>query len=152
MTQKPEYVDLLNEIRLQEGGAGIYLQAWADKTTDPGLKHCLSLVSEREVSHGHIFARRIKELGYQAQGTEDEDFTKRLELLGSDVTDADKIRSLNEDVAEKPKPTLHERYEAAMSDESVDSLTRSLLHWWNDVEADTISLMGKAFDQVTQAA
>ena len=149
MTQKPEYVDLLNEIRLQEGGAGIYLKAWADKTTDPALKQCLSFVTAREVSHGEIFGRRIAELGYQAEGTEDQDFARRLKLFGSDISDAEKIKALNEDVAQKPKPTLKDRFQAAMVDEAVDPLTRSLLTWWNDVEDDSGKLMGPVFDKVS---
>ena len=32
MPDKPEYLDLLNDIRLQEYRAGVYLKAWADKT------------------------------------------------------------------------------------------------------------------------
>jgi hypothetical protein len=32
MTSKPEYVSLLNDIRLQENRAGVYLEAWANKT------------------------------------------------------------------------------------------------------------------------
>ena len=61
MPDKPEYLDLLNDIRLQEHRAGVYLKAWADKTGHPGLKACLSLVAERETSHGDIFDRRIRE-------------------------------------------------------------------------------------------
>ena len=63
MLDKPEYIDLLNDIRLQEHRAGVFLKAWADKTEHPGLKGCLSLVAERETSHGDIFDRRIRELG-----------------------------------------------------------------------------------------
>lgn len=149
MTQKPEYVNLLNDIWLQEAGAGVYLQAWADKTTDPALKECLSFVTAREVSHGDIFARRIEELGYKPEGTEDGDFTRRLKMLGSDDNDAEKINALNKDVAELPKPTLKDRYQAAAVDEKVDPLTRSLLRWWMDVEDDTGSRMGPVFDKVT---
>ena len=149
MTQKPEYVDLLNDIRLQEAGAAVYLQAWVDKTTDPGLKDCLSFVTARELSHGHIFARRIAELGYQAEGTEDGDFARRLQMLGSDDSDAEKIKAFVQDAAELPKPTLRDRYQAAVVDEMVDPLTRSLLRWWIDVEEDTRSLMGPVFDKVS---
>ena len=63
MPDQPEYLDLLNDIRLQEHRAGVYLKAWADKTGHPGLKACLSVVAERETSHGDIFDRRIRELG-----------------------------------------------------------------------------------------
>jgi hypothetical protein len=148
MTQKPEYVDLLNDIRLQEAGAAVYLRAWGEKTTDPELKDWLSMVTAREVSHGEIFGRRINELGFETEGSEDQDYAPRLELLGSDRSDAEKIQELMAEVENPPKPTLEERYKAALVDESVDSLTRSLLSWWTDVEADTVGRMVPIFDRV----
>ncbi len=51
---KPEYVGLLNDIRMGEYGAGDFLRAWADKTPDSGLKGCLTLVAARETSHEEI--------------------------------------------------------------------------------------------------
>ena len=62
MTTKPQYIDLLNDIRLQESRAGVYLEAWANKTANKDLKECLSFVAAREYSHGDIFERRVKEL------------------------------------------------------------------------------------------
>jgi Mn-containing catalase len=92
MTDKPEYIGLLNDIRLQEHRAGIYLKAWADKTEHPGLKGCLSLVAERETSHGDIFDRRIRELGGAPEDKDDPNFAERLRVAGSDMTDAEKNR------------------------------------------------------------
>ncbi len=151
MPQKPEYVELLNDIRLQEAGAAVYLQAWGEKATDPELKQWLSMVTAREVSHGEIFGRRINELGFETEGAEDQDYAPRLELLGSNRSDAEKIQGLMAGVENQPKPSLEERYKAALADESVDSLTRSLLRWWTDVEADTVSRMEPIFDRVKAA-
>lgn len=148
MTQKPEYVDLLNDIRLQEVGAAVYLRAWGEKTTDPELKEWLSMVTARELSHGEIFGRRINELGFETEGTEDQDYAPRLALLSSDRSDAEKIQELMAGVDNAPEPSLDERSKAALADESVDSLTRSLLSWWSDVEADTVGRMMPIFDRV----
>jgi len=148
MAQKPEYVDLLNTIRLQEFGAGVFLKVWADKTSHPALKHCLSFVAARETSHGEIFERRIKELGYQAEGTEDPDFAERMNILGSDKSDADKIQWIKASFQQQVQPTVRDRYEAAMDDEAVDQLTRSLIRWFADVEADSRGLMADAYAQV----
>ncbi len=145
---KPEYVELLNTIRLQEYGAGIYLQAWADKTSHTGLKHCLSFVAEREISHGDIMERRIRELGYQPEGTEDPKFKERMEILGSDMPDAEKIQCIKDAAQKQPKPTVRERYVAAAHDPKVDQLTRSLLGWFADVEADSGAMMAETYKTV----
>ena len=150
MTQakKPEYIDLLNTIRVLEAGAGVYLKAWADKTSTPALQHCLNLVTEREISHGDIFERRIRELGYDVEQQADPNLAERLDFLGSERPDAEKIQWLNDAFGQQTKPTLRERYEAAMEDEAVDPMTRSLLRWFADEESDSGSLMEKAYAQV----
>ena len=145
---KPEYVELLNTIRLQEIGAGIYLQAWADKTSDSGLKQCLSFVAEREVSHGDLMDRRIRELGYQPEGTEAPNFKERMEILGSDMNDAEKIQCVRDAAQNQPKPTVREKYIAAAHDPKVDPLTRSLLGWFADVEADSGAMMAETYSNV----
>ena len=90
MADSPEYIDLLNDIRLQEYRAGIFLKAWADKTEHPGLKGCLSVVAERETSHGDIFDRRIRELGGTPEDKDDDLFHERLRVAESDMSDAEK--------------------------------------------------------------
>ena len=72
------YMELLNDIASGEKRAGIHLAAWADKTHDPELKSCLSLVADRETSHYHIFIRRISELGYSWKENDDPVFEERL--------------------------------------------------------------------------
>ena len=148
MTERPEYIDLLNVIQLQEAGAGIYLKAWADKTSDPDLKHCITFVAEREVSHGDLFKRRLRELGYEVEGTEDPKFAERLRVLGSDMSDAEKIQCIRDAAANQPKPTVRDRYLAAAEDESVDQLTRGLLRWFAEVEADSGAFMQETYSKV----
>ena len=153
MATESGYIGLLNEIRLQEARAGIFLKAWADKTDNPDLKHCLSMVAEREDSHGAIFERRIRELGGSLQDgslqdNEDPMFAERLRVASSDMTDTEKIAWMTEAQDRAPKPTVRERYEEATEDESVDALTRSLLRWFTGVENDSGSCMKSVYAQI----
>jgi rubrerythrin len=151
MTSKPEYVDLLNDIRLQEARAGVYLEAWANKTDNKDLKECLSFVAAREYSHGDIFDRRVKELGFANEEIEDPEFDEKVRVVSSDISDAEKIAWLKESRLRQPTPSVRERYEAAMESESVDPLTRSLIRWFTDVENDSVVLMGKVYSEIENA-
>ena len=151
MPDKPEYIDLLNDIRLQEYRAGIYLKAWADKTEHPGLKGCLSLVAERETSHGDIFDRRIRELGGTPEDRDDELFHERMRVAESDMTDAEKIAKMREFQTNMTLPTVRMRYEEAAQDESVDRLTRSLIKWFTEVEDDSGASMREVYAEIEGA-
>jgi rubrerythrin len=151
MTSKPEYIDLLNEIRLQENRAGVYLEAWANKTDNKDLKECLSLVAAREYSHGDIFDRRVKELGFDTQEIVDPDFEEKVRVVTSDISDSEKIAWLKEARLRMPTPGVRQRYEAATVDESVDPLTRSLLRWFTDVEDDSVVRMGEVYAEIEKA-
>ena len=151
MTSKPEYIDLLNDIRLQEHRAGVYLEAWAIKTDNKDLKECLSFVAAREYSHGDIFDRRVKELGFDTQEIEDPDFEEKVRVVTSDISDAEKIAWLKEARLRMPTPGVRQRYEAATVDESVDPLTRSLLRWFTDVEDDSVVRMGGVYAEIEKA-
>ena len=151
MTSKPEYVDLLNDIRLQENRAGVYLKAWANKTGNKDLKECLSFVAAREYSHGDIFERRVKELGFANVEIEDPEFDEKVRVVSSEISDAEKIAWLKESRLRMPTPSVRERYEAATVDESVDELTRSLLRWFTDVENDSVVSMNKVYAEIEKA-
>ena len=143
---KLHYLELLNDIASGERRAGIHLQAWANRTTDSELKACLSMVADRETSHFHIFNRRIAELGYTWKDDEAADFEERLRVSGSDMTDVEKIRWGQARQAERKGPPIRERYEAAMADDTVDPLTRSLLSWFSEVEADSGSKLRQVYE------
>ena len=143
------YLDLLNAICLAEGRAGVFLKSWASKTPDPELKACLSLVADRETSHRDIFRRRIHELGYTVQQKDDPNFQERVRVLGSDMPDIEKLRwQQARQQQPQQRPTLRESYEAAMSDETVDPLTRSLLNWFADEEEDSRGILREAYARV----
>ena len=145
---KPHYLNLLNDITSGERRAGIYLQAWADCTPDPELKACLSLVASRETSHYDIFKRRIQELGYTWMDDEASDLQERLQVSVSDMADIEKIRWGKAKEAQRQGPTIRERFEAAVADETVDSLTRSLLRWFSDVETDSSERLRAIYDRI----
>ena len=151
MTSNPEYVSLLNDIRLQENRAGVYLEAWANKTDNKDLKECLSFVAAREYSHGDIFDRRVKELGFQTEEILDPDFDEKVRVVKSDISDAEKIAWLKETRLRQATPGVRERYEAATDDEAVDPLTRSLLRWFTDVENDSVVRMGAVYAEIEKA-
>ena len=127
----------------------MYIQAWADKTQDPELKACLSMVADREFSHYHIFKRRISELGYSwIEDSEDPVLEERLRVNGSDMPDVEKARFAQDKMAQRPSPTTLERCESAMSDNTVDPLTRSLLSWFSDVEVDSNFHLGQSYVRI----
>jgi hypothetical protein len=140
------YLELLDNIASGERRAGVFLQAWADTTLDPELRACLSMVANRETSHYHIFKRRIEELGYSWTDNQDPDFEERLKVSSSDMPDAEKIRWGKARQAQRRGPTIRDRYEAAIADETVDPLTRSLLRWFADVEADSGARLRAIYD------
>ena len=146
------YMELLNDIASGEMRAGIHLAAWAGKTGDPELKSCLSLVADRETSHYHIFKRRISELGSSWKENDAPEFEERLRVSSSDMADVEKIRWGKAQQAQRQGPTIQARYEAAIADETVDPLTRSLLRWFSDVEADSGSLLRLVYDGIEAQA
>ena len=106
------------------------------------------MVADRETSHYHIFKRRIKELGFELREEADPDYSEQLRIASSDMPDSEKIKSFEQLDQRQPKPTVQERYEAAMKDEAVDSLTRSLLRWFAEVEADSEKAMAVTYAKV----
>lgn len=146
------YLELLNAIASGERRAGGFLQAWADTTPDPELQTCLSMVANRETSHYHVFKRRIAELGYAWTDIPDPDFDERLKVSGSALPDVEKIRWGKAKQAQRRGPTIRDRYEAAIADETVDPLTRSLLRWFADVEVDSAARLRAIYDRIEAQA
>ena len=146
--QKPAYLELLNTIALQEERAGVFLQAWADKTQDPALKQCLDMVTAREISHYHIFKRRIEELGFEVRREVPADYAERMRIATSDMSDSEKIKAFDGLQERQPKPTVRDRFDAAKDDETVDPLTRSLLSWFSQVETDSAKSMRATYAKI----
>jgi hypothetical protein len=149
---EPHYLPLLNDIASGERRAGVHLQAWADTTPDLELKACLSMVADRETSHYHIFKRRIQELGYTWKDDGTLDLEERLRVSTSDMPDVEKIRWGKAKQAHRQGPPIRERFEAAIADDTVDPLTRSLLRWFSDVETDSGGRIGAIHDRIEAEA
>ena len=75
-------------------------------------------------------------------------FKERMEILGSDMPDAEKIQCVKDAAQNQPKPTVREKYIAAAHDPNVDPLTRTLLGWFADVEADSGAMMAETYATV----
>ena len=145
---EPHYLALLNDIASGERRAGVHLQAWADTTPNLDLKACLAMVADRETSHYHIFKRRIAELGYTWTDAATSDLEERLRVGTSDMSDVEKIRWGKAQQAQRQGPSIRERYEAAMADDTVDPLTRSLLRWFSEVETDSGGRIRVVYDRI----
>ena len=145
---KPHYLELLNSVARAEEVAGVLLSAWAEEATDPELRDRLSLVAARETSHYHVFTRRIQELGYSLNTGEEPQVAELLEINGCGMGDIEKMRRLKAWERGLQSPTLEERYVAAISDETVDPLTRSLLRWFTDEEADSTQSLTEVYGRM----
>lgn len=146
------YLDLLNEIVGGEKRAGVLLKGWSDKTQDSELKAALCLVARRETSHYNIFKRRVEELGYTFEEQEDPSYYERLLVNCSDMPDIEKIRYGQARQRQRQGPSRGERIDIAIADETVDPLTRSLLRWFAEVEADSGALLRKVYAGVAAEA
>jgi len=110
------------------------------------------MVAQRETSHYHIFKRRITELGYAWTDIPDPDFAERLKVSGATLSDVEKIRWGKARQAQRQGPTIRDRYEAAIADASVDPLTRSLLRWFAEVEADSGARLRAIYERLEAQA
>jgi rubrerythrin len=140
MAEKPSYLKLLNGISCAETRAFQYLSAWADVTTDPDVRAVLHTVAAREGEHGMAFAKRVNELGFELQPTDDPKFAERMEIAGSDRSDLDKAESLGvlEFASAPDKPDV---FDSFFRDHTIDIQTGELLGRYIAEERDTIRLL-----------
>lgn len=143
--EKPKYLGLLNAISLGESEAGVYLEAWANATSDEDLACTLRLVAARETSHGDVFCRRIAELGYELRHKPDPKAAARLaKYANPKISDLEKIgpdRDEDEPFAE---------IKAAMDAGAYDPMTCNLLGWYIAEEADSGRRLRAVYDCVRE--
>ena len=133
MAEKPKYLGLLNAISLAESEAGVYLEAWANATTDEDLACTLRLVAARESSHGEVFCRRLCELGYDLIQKADPKSPSRLaKYANPKVSDLEKIGPERAETGD----TFAE-IRQAMDDGVYDAMTCNLLSWYIAEEEDS---------------
>jgi hypothetical protein len=151
MAEKPSYLKLLNGISCAETRAHEYLSAWADVTTDPDVRAVLRTVAAREGEHGMAFAKRINELGYEVQPTDDPKFASRMEIARSDRSDLEKAEML--DLLEfASAPDEPDVFDGFFRDHSIDIQTGELLGRYIAEERDTIRLLRGCHAQLSAKA
>src|SRR6478609_10858851 len=141
MAEKPSYLKLLNGISCAETRAFQYLSAWAEVTTDPDVRAVLHTVAAREGEHGMAFAKRINELGFELQPTEDPGFEERLAVASSrDKTDLEKLEAVGL-LNYCPDPGEPDVFDNFFRDHTIDIQTGELLGRYIAEERDTIRLL-----------
>ncbi len=151
MAEKPSYLKLLNGISCAETRAHQYLSAWADVTTDPDVRAVLRTVAAREGEHGMAFAKRINELGFEVQPTDDPKFATRMEIACSDRSDLEKAEMLDllEFATEPDEPDV---FDGFFRDHSIDIQTGELLGRYIAEERDTIRRLRGCHAQLSAKA
>ena len=139
MTEAPSYLRLLNGISCAESRAHEYLSAWADVTTDPDVRAVLRTVAAREGEHGMAFAKRVNELGFEVQPTDDPKGAERLEIARSDRPDLEKAELL-ELLKYASEPGEPDVFDTFFRDHTIDIQTGELLGRYIAEERDTIRL------------
>jgi hypothetical protein len=146
--EKPSYLGLLNAISLAESHAGVYLEAWADATSDEDLACALRLVAARERSHGDVFCRRLSELGYSLRQKRDPGDGERLAKYADPrIGDLEKIGPDRE-----PERDTFGEIKKAMRDGVYDSMTCNLLQWYIAEEEDSGRRLREAYACVRDKA
>jgi rubrerythrin len=135
MPDKPSYLGLLNAVSNAETRAHCYL------TTDPDVRAVLVTVAAREGEHGMAFAKRINELGFELQPTEDPGFEERLAVASSrDKTDLEKLEAVGL-LNYCPDPGEPDIFDNFFRDHTIDIQTGELLGRYIAEERDTLRLV-----------
>ena len=146
---KPSYLGLLNAISLAETHAGIYLNAWADATSDEDLACTLRLVAARETSHGQLFCRMLSELGYGLLQRPDPKAAERVARYANPkISDLDKVGASRGEVERDPFESIEKR----MADGEFDPVTCNMLSWYICEERDSGKKLRAAYDKVRAKA
>jgi rubrerythrin len=146
---KPRYLGTLNAIALAESAAGRYLSAWADVTPNEGLREILRCVAARETSHGDVFARRIRELGFELRPREDPEAQARYRKYASpDISDLEKVGPEPSDGEPDPFAAIEQQ----LSEGLYDPLTALLMRWYIAEERDSGRLLRSCYAQVRAEA
>jgi hypothetical protein len=145
---KPSYLGLLNAISLAETNAGVLLEAWADATPNEELASVLRLVAARETSHGALFCRQLRELGFDLRRKTDPQAAKRLaKFADPDVSDVEKVGP------ERPQTgDEFAEIERRLADGEFDPMTANLLTWFIAEERDSGGRLREAYACVRSAA
>src|SRR4051794_4108717 len=154
-TEKPTYLDTLNRIAVGESRAHQYFSAWIAVTTNADVKGVLQKVALREGEHGLAFAKRINELGFDVEETDDPRFAEQMTALSStELSDLQKFDELGFGTlfAKMDRGESTGLFDKIFSDHSIDIATGTLLGRYVCEERDTIRLLKSCYDQLEQSA
>ena len=147
---KPEYLETLNAISLGESAAGVYLEAWANATTNEDLATCLRTVAARETSHGQTFCRRVAELGFELEHKADPEAAARIaKYANPKISDLEKIGP------EKEDPRIAEFFADVakkIADGYYDEMTCNMMQWYINEEKDSGRMLRQAYAKVRGTA
>ena len=148
MSDKPSYLGLLNAVSCAETRAHQYLTAWAGVTTDPEVRAVLLKVAAREGEHGMSFAKRINELGFELEVTEDPHFEEQMAIATADCSDLEKAEALNllRFCTADGEPDVFDNF---FRDHSIDIQTGELLGRYIAEERDTLRLFQACHAQLS---
>jgi hypothetical protein len=152
MSDKPSYLGLLNAISIAEGRANTYLRAWAEFTPSDDVRGVLLAVAAREGEHQMSFAKRVNELGYEVRTNPSDaaDAEKALDLVRSDRSDLDKMRTLKlHKLDTGNKPDIFDNF---FKDHSIDIRTGELLGRYIAEERDSARLLRSCYEQLAASA
>jgi rubrerythrin len=152
MPDKPSYLGLLNAVSCAETRAHEYLTAWAGVTKDPEVRAVLLKVAAREGEHGMAFAKRINELGFELQVTEDPHFEEQMAIACStECSDLEKAEALNllRFCTDDGEPDVFDNF---FRDHSIDIQTGELLGRYIAEERDTLRLFQACHTQLSAQA
>ena len=152
MTDAPTYLPLLKRIAQGEAGAGRYLRAWADSTDDPDVAQVLQVVALREAEHGLAFEKRICELGFALDPSDDGELAGKIEIAGSDRSDLEKFEDLGLAALLEPGSDTPDPFPAMFEDASLDIQTSALLGRFVGEERDSGRLLRDCYQAVRQGA
>jgi rubrerythrin len=149
MTDKPSYLGLLNAISIAESQAHAYLTAWAEVTCDADVRELLLRIAAREGEHGMSFAKRINELGFHVQPTDDARLVDQLACVRSDRSDLEKfeyLALLRFDTGDEP-----DVFDGFFRDHSIDIRTGELLGRYIAEERDTTRQLRCCYEKLRGA-
>lgn len=150
--EKPDYLGQLNAISLAETEAGVYLEAWANATSDEDLANCLRFVAARETSHGETFCRRISELGYELRAKADPKAAAKLaKYANPKISDLEKIGP-DRDRFEAENNAFFADTDAKIASGYYDPLTCNLMQWYITEEKDSAKRLREVYDCVRDKA
>jgi len=148
-SKKPSYLGLLNAVALGEANGALFLNAWADTTSDPKVEEVLRFVAIREHEHAAAFTKRIVELGFEVQPREDGGrHRKAMRMAKSSASDAEKFEWFRLD--QPPKET--DIFDGFFANKDLDPQTGGLLGRYIAEERDSLRRFAACYQSLSRSA